>query len=390
MTVPFGQMDLNALLAALKSFNPERLSVAREAAGLDIKELAERIGASPSAVSQLESGRTKEPKAETLLRLSLALGVPPAFFGAARVPKLAADSCHFRKKRSTSKREQRNVLARGRLVREIVGYLEELIDFPQVSLQHLQRSVSSRSEIEALALTVRDAWNLGQGPIANMVALAEWHGVIPVEVEGHSQDLDAFSTWADGRPMVFLAIEKASATRRRYDIAHELGHLLMHGHCVAGDKALEREADAFGGAFLLPRTPFLAECPVRLSWPKLREMKQRWGVSMLAIIRRAFDLGVFSEATYRRAHVQYARFGWRTQGEPDEPLLERPTLIARCVAQLDTAGQSVSVTAAQLNHGTRLFESLISPVGAVEVGRSEDRTPPNANELFQRERLGSL
>ena len=90
-------------------------------------------------------------------------------------------------------------------------------------------------------------------------------------------------------------------------------------------------------------------------------MKQRWGVSLLAIIRRAYDLGVFSEATYRRAHVQYARHGWRTGGEPEEPGMERPTLIARCIAQLDAAGQSRTVTAAKLKHGLRLFESLISP-----------------------------
>lgn len=389
MTVPFGQPDLDALLAALKSFNPERLSVAREAAGLDIKDLAERIGTSPSALSQLESGKTKEPKAETLLRLSLALGVPPTFFGGPRVPVLTAESCHFRKRRSTSKREQRNVLARGRLVREIVGYLEELIDFPQVTLADLQRSVRSTEEIERLALTVRDVWNLGQGPIANMVALVEWHGVIPVEVKGHSQDLDAFSTWADGRPMIFLAIDKASASRRRYDIAHELGHLLMHGDCIAGDKLLEREADAFGGAFLLPKVPFLAECPPRLSWPKLREMKQRWGVSLLAIVRRAYDLGVFSEATYRRAHVQYARFGWRIEGEPDEPLLERPTLIARCVEQLEAAGQPVSVTATQVNHGLRLFDSLIRPTASAEVEIPEQGNGPDSIPFVQKERMGS-
>ena len=121
--------------------------------------------------------------------------------------------------------------------------------------------MTSTEEIEKLALSVRDEWNLGLGPIENMVALVEWHGVIPVEVEGHSNDLDAFSTWADGRPLIFLSIDKASASRRRYDVAHELGHLLMHGECLAGDKVIEREADAFAGAFLLPKYR---------SWPNVR------------------------------------------------------------------------------------------------------------------------
>lgn len=373
MTIPFSETDLNSLLAAIKSFNPERLSVAREAAGLEIKELAERVGTTPSAISQLENGKTKEPKAETLLRLSLALGVPPVFFGKGLLPVLSAEYCHFRKKRSASKREQKNVLARGRLIREIVQYLEEIIDFPPVMLSHLQRTVASEEEIENLALLVRDEWNLGLGPIGNMVALLEWHGVIPVEVEGHSKNLDAFSTWADGRPMIFLSVDKAAASRRRYDVAHELGHLLMHGECVAGDKVLEKEADFFAGAFLLPRVPFLAECPTRLSWPKLREMKQRWGVSLLAIIRRAYSLGVFSEATYRRAHVQYVQFGWRSEGEPHEPPLERPTLIERCIEQLAVAGQPPGATATKLTHGARLFESLVAPFPSLQNKHSGEK-----------------
>jgi Zn-dependent peptidase ImmA (M78 family)/transcriptional regulator with XRE-family HTH domain len=350
------------VLSTLKSFNRHRLSVARDAAGLDIKGLAERVGTTPSAISQLESGKVKEPKLETLLRMSFALGVPPAFFGAGPLPSLEPDRCHFRKRRSATKREQRNVLSRGRLVLEIVNYLEEIIDFPAVGFHRLKRPVHSLEDIETLTLAVRDEWNLGLGPIENMVGLVEWHGVIPVEVEGHSDELDAFSTWAEDRPLIFLSVEKASATRRRFNVAHELGHLLMHGECKPGDKTLEREADYFAASLLLPRAPFLSECPDRLNWSRLRELKTRWGVSLLAIVRRAFDLGVFSEATYRRAHVQYARMGWQNVGEPDEPSLEVPSLIARCIDQLDSVGQSRATTASRLRYGSRMFESLISPV----------------------------
>ena len=116
--------------------------------------------------------------------------------------------------------------------------------------------------------------------------------------------------------------------------ARELGYLLMRADCKVGDKALEREADSFASAFLLPRVPFLAEGPARLSWPRLRDMKRRWGVSLLALVRRAYDLGVYSEATYRRAHVEYAQQGWRADGEPDEPPMELPSLVTRAVEQL--------------------------------------------------------
>jgi Zn-dependent peptidase ImmA (M78 family)/transcriptional regulator with XRE-family HTH domain len=362
VTIPFDQSEFDLLFTALESFNAERLTVAREAAGFDVKTLAERVGTTPSAISQIENRKSK-PKPRTLLKISLALGVPPRFFGGGPLPLLEAERCHFRKKRSATMREQKRVLGRGKLVLEIVRYLEDMIDFPKVTFHDLQRTIYSPDDIEELALTVRDKWNLGLGPIDNMVGLVEWHGVIPVEIEGHSDDLDAFSTWADDRPLIFLSVDKACASRRRWDVAHELGHLLAHRQCIAGDKTLERQADSFAGAFLMPREPFLVECPHRLSWPKLRELKQRWGVSLLALIRRAHDLGRFSEATYRRAHVQYSQFGWNKYGEPDEPAMEHPTLITRSIDQLDQAGQPRRVTEAQLGHGA-MFESLIAPWAA--------------------------
>ena len=354
--------DLDALTATIKSFTPARLTLAREAASLDVKELAERVGATPSAISQLEHGNTR-PKTETLLRLSLALGVPPEFFGAGEPPELPAEQCHFRRRRGATKREQRYVLARGRIVREVVRYLEEYVEFPADAITPLQRSATTAAEAEALAQHVREAWELGLGPIPDVVGLLEVHGVIPVEVRGHAQLLDAFSVWVEGRPMVFLSTDKNVASRRRFDASHELAHLLAHKGCEVGDPGLEEIADRFASAFLLPETPFRAECPSRLSWPALRELKRRWGVSLQALVRRAYDLGIYSEATYRRAFVQWGQHGWRDIGEPDEPVMEHPTLIQNVIAQLAAAGHPPSAVASELRYGERLFGEAVWPGG---------------------------
>lgn len=362
MSVFLSSTELGALAAAIKAFTPARLTLAREAAGLEVKELAERVGTTPSAISQLEHGNTR-PKPETLLRLVLALAVPPEFFGAGEPPALPAEQCHFRRRRGATKREQRRVLARGRIVREVVRYLEEYVEFPADGITPLARAATTRDEAEALAQAIRDAWELGLGPIPDVVGLLEVHGVIPVEVRGHSDQLDAFSVWVEGRPMVFLSTDKNVASRRRFDAAHELLHLIAHRECEVGDPALEEVANAFASAFLLPEAPFRAECPTRLSWPALRDLKRRWGVSLLALVRRAYDLGIYSEATYRRAHVQWAQHGWREMGEPDEPAMERPTLVQNVIAQLAGAGHPPSLIAAALGHGQRLFEEAVWPNG---------------------------
>jgi Predicted Zn peptidase len=359
MTTSITQADLDVIVGVTRAFVPERLTLAREAANLEVKELAERVGTTPSAISQLENGKNK-PKAETLLRISFALGVPPSFFALAVPLDLLPEKCHFRHRRGATKREQRYVLACGRLVHEVVDYLETLLNFPEESLSSLRREVTSRDDIEMLAQDVRDCWGIGKAPIGNLISLLEVHGVIPVEVRGHSEQLDAFSTWAGDRPMIFLFTDKQSASRRRFDAAHELGHLLMHGDRCVGDTVLEDEADYFASCFLLPASQFLAGCPPRLSWPALRTLKQRWGMSLLALVRKGFDLGIYSEATYRRAHVQYAAFGWRKSGEPDEPQLETPSLLPQAMDQLAAAGQPKSVTAARIGHGA-LLDQLVWP-----------------------------
>ena len=349
-----GDRETEALLGR---FNPARLVLAREARGLRKNELAERVELTPSAVSQIEMGKIR-PSAETLLRLALALRVRPAFFAAETAAAITAEQCHFRRLRSATQGEQRRVRAAGALILEVVGHLERLVEIPAETITPLSAQVDDAEGVEPLAERVRDAWGLGRGPVSDVVALLERHGVLPVEVEGHSERLDAFSTWAGSRPLVFLSTGKESASRRRFDAAHELGHLLMHVDVSPGDPALERQADAFASAFLLPRATFGAECPPRLSWPHLQELKRRWKVSLAAMVRRAYDLGIYSEATYRRAYMQLNQRGWR-ENEPAEPRMERPRLLREVIALLEEAGHPRESVAATVHLHVPDFERLL-------------------------------
>lgn len=351
--------DLERIIAATQDFERQRLTLAREMAGLDIKELAERIEMTSSAVSQFEKGHTR-PRAETVIRLALALGVPPEYFAGDPMPPIRIDGCHFRSLRSATMKERRRVLAHGTVLKGVVDHLRTMVNFPEEQLSQLEERLSAVENAEELSTAVRDAWNLGYGPISDMVGLLEAKGILPVEVPGHSGRLDAFSAWVDDQPVVFLTPDKSSGSRRRFDAAHELLHLLKHRDVEPGNAQAEKEADAFASAFLLPQVPFVAECPRRLTWGRLREMKKRWGVSLAAIVRRAFDLGIYSEATYRRAYVYLNKSGWRTQ-EPDEPPMEHPTLVQRAVGLLREAGYPLTRLAEDLSLGEGMLEALLMP-----------------------------
>ncbi len=142
--------------------------------------------------------------------------------------------------------------------------------------------------------------------------------------------------------------------------------MLLHRGRDPGSQELETDADAFAGALLLPRGPFLAECPRRLDWDRLRVLTRRWGVSVAAIVRRAFDLGIFTEATYRRAYSVLHQLGWRTR-EPDEPMMERPELLQRAVEMLNTVGHSLRRIASDLELGEMTLTALLWPTDGEQI-----------------------
>ena len=53
-------------------------------------------------------------------------------------------------------------------------------------------------------------------------------------------------------PVVVLGTDKNDRARSRFDGAHELGHLVVHGDQIWGVKEVEHQAHAFAAAFLMP------------------------------------------------------------------------------------------------------------------------------------------
>jgi Zn-dependent peptidase ImmA (M78 family) len=138
--------------------------------------------------------------------------------------------------------------------------------------------------------------------------------------------------------VVVLNTDKGSRSRTRYDMAHELGHLVMHGGLPAGVPEHEDDANSFASSFLLPRIGFLREFPQqsRLDWEAVFRLKVRWKASAAAIVRRAFDLGRINALDYRRAWKHYMYKHWH-QGEPKEEEIpeEPPELVLNALKVLE-------------------------------------------------------
>jgi Zn-dependent peptidase ImmA (M78 family)/transcriptional regulator with XRE-family HTH domain len=333
-----GSSDFNL---AARRFVSERLTIARELRLLSKADLAVRIGKTPSAISQFESGRLR-PDGATLSELCLALDVPAGFFLIeSRTSGMAVDQCHFRSLRSASQRDRRCLLARGSLLCELTSELEEIFDLPKEVLPRLDREISSDIDIEVTAGEIRRHWGLGLGPIPNVVWLLENKGVIVSYIPSDCQQVDAFSGWSRARevtrPFVFLTSIKGAVCRSRFDACHELGHLVMHADAQPGNPELERQANHFASSFLLPRESFAREAPTWLNWDLIWELKRRWRVSARSILFRSHKLGLLSEASYRRGFIHLNQTCGNN--EPFEPDWETPVVLTNAVRALLDDGE---------------------------------------------------
>jgi Zn-dependent peptidase ImmA (M78 family)/transcriptional regulator with XRE-family HTH domain len=319
------------------TFRGERLRLARLFRGLSLEELGGLVAATRQYLHQLETAG-RAPTAEMADALAAALDVAPAFFARPILGAVAPEHCHFRKQATTPQSVVQQVLARGTLLDEVVSAVSAEVELPPVDFPQIP--VADLRGAEAAAEACRDHWGLGRaGPIQSMTRVVEAAGAVVTHFPGLSERVDALSMHRP-RPIVVRSSAKDSVVRLRFDLAHECGHLVMHQGVETGDRETEGQAHRFASAFLLPAHAFAAEFPRRLhnlDWPGLFAIKRRWGVSVRAIARRAYDLGLIDAAQYRTANVHLARTGQAKgeAGDNDWSWQEEPELLGAALAALE-------------------------------------------------------
>jgi Zn-dependent peptidase ImmA (M78 family)/DNA-binding XRE family transcriptional regulator len=341
-------------------FQPGRLGQARLARGRKMVDLAAMVGVTPAAIGQYEAGHIK-PSAEVLGRLAVALRFPVSFFEAGRpMGSMSPDRAHFRRLRSVTTSARNRQIARVALLEELVARVEQDVELPAVDIPALDLEAGDRAEIEGLAALVRARWGLGQGPLVNVIALLESKGCVVVRLVTESEGIDAYSRWSGPRPVIVLTLDKNDAARSNFDAAHELGHLAMHHDPQPGSRLAEEQAQMFAAAFLMPAEAIRPELPTRFDLPEFVALKQRWRVSIQALLYRARILGTVSEAAYKRAMMKISMWGWRT-GEPNSISdVEEPYVLAAAIALLrEDRGLDAAAIAEEMSIPTDLMEAFV-------------------------------
>jgi Zn-dependent peptidase ImmA (M78 family)/DNA-binding XRE family transcriptional regulator len=338
-------------------FNGSNLRLARLYNELSLEQVAERVDKTRQYIQRLETG-IAVPTHELTNELAAVLKVEPAFFEDGERSPLNEEIVHFRKRSSTRVVTKLATLAKAELYRRLIEVFEENLNLPPVKFEQIE--AHTQDEIERAAEKCRLSWGLGYGPIDNMTRLAEKMGAFVTSFDSVCDEVDALSVPLE-RPFIVRNTAKKSPCRQRFDIAHEVGHLVLHSGISTGDRVTESEANRFASALLLPRSAMAKYFPHpiggRIDWQGLSNFKLTWKVSKAAIIYRAHQLSLLSDTQYKTAFFGLKRKGEAIE-EREDYLIEheRPELFHKAMRVLLN---DMSIDASELAHRLKITVPML-------------------------------
>jgi Zn-dependent peptidase ImmA (M78 family)/DNA-binding XRE family transcriptional regulator len=323
----------------VQGFQKDRLSQILAARRLTQVQLALMVDVSPATISKWRAG-TQAPERDALERLARLVNVTPEWFTRAPGAKLSLPL--FRSNASAHVAARAMLEARLEWVQDVAAALMEYVDYPDVNLpsrDYTDPEEITNEDIEKAASECRDLWRLGRSAIQDLALAVEGAGVIVVREETGIAQIEGLSAWSEAleRPLILLSADKNNGYRSRFDLAHEVGHLILHRHIQrttdnARHKMMEAQAHRFAGAFLLPAETFASEVHVPPTLDDLLLLKRRWGVSAAAIIMRLKALELLDEdgalMLFKR---RSARWGAKSEPGDEDRRPEQPRLLRRTI-----------------------------------------------------------
>lgn len=337
----------------VQSFRGARLKEARLARGFYMNSLADLIGVSKTAISRYEEDIDK-PQEARLEALAKHLNFPVEFFTKPE-SQPHFDIVFWRSRAAETKYARQMTEQRMTWLCEIFELLEREVDFPVCEMPPLNIPQDFRlltgAHIESAAEQLRRQWRLWDLPIPDVALALENVGipVVMMDLESEKQDGFCFRSPTLDRVFVGINTHNISPVRARFDAAHELGHAVLHRNVTAQQsrdptlfKVIEQQAHRFAASFIFPQKAFVAEVR-QPSLDYFSSLKKRWGLSIGAMIYRAFDLGMIDEEERGALYRNMGRRGWRgVRAEPfDKPgemPLERPRMLRRAVEVITAEG----------------------------------------------------
>lgn len=280
----------------MKELFAQRLKNARIMAGLSMDALASMVGVSKEAIRKYEHA-VAQPNSSNLIKLSKALEVNIDYFF--RSSNVELHNVEFRKKAKLGKTKTNQIKQR------IIDCLERYIELERIfNIQYELKNpvghfnIHSGDDAELAADIVRNEWKLGTNPIKSIIETFEDHHIKVIEVN-EPDEFDGLSTLVDDKIPVIVVNQNYTIERKRFTLIHELGHLLLNIPKEVSKKVKEKYCDRFAASFLIPKVSLVMELGERrskLSINELSELQKEWGISIRALVIRAYDVNIINKS----------------------------------------------------------------------------------------------
>lgn len=320
-------------------FFGEKLQSLRELNGLSRKELADKLNVSEQAIWQYENEYTV-PKFEIANELKRLFNVKAQFFYTEPFTKSISnvESIAYRSEDREARKKTKMETTYLDFISYFLDNFESKLNLPISTIKQLRdesirffnlsnNENSEISQLEFIADNARQKLDIQSNE--ELLYKLELSGIYILE-KNMGATIDAYSTWTnEERPFIILGNRKKSAVRRNFDLAHELGHLLLHYKIDMDSltkdehKKIEKEANDFASFFLLPREQFLNDFSLitKKSNPEsYLDMKMKYMVSIGALEYRAYKMNLLTFEENRYFYATMNRKSYRKNEPLDEDI----------------------------------------------------------------------
>lgn len=321
----------------------QRIKQARLAAGLSLDQTVSVLAKAGTSLTKAALSKYERevstPKASLLQVLGKAFNVAPDFFLREHEAKIAWFA-YRRRSRLGVKEQQRIQAVAEERVDDFLRLRSALNMEPPKSFAD-GIPVMTAEQAENAAMQLRTIWGLGDIPIESLIETLEDCDCIIVDLPDQKDTFDGLAGIANQTYPVVVSRQDVSADRKRFTIAHELGHLVMDTGDVQTAREEERLADRFAASFLVPSKVAYRELGrkrSRLSFEELALLKQKHGLSIQAWLYRARDLGIIEEGHFNTLFVNLSAAGMRKCEPGEYKGQERPAKFALMVRRALSEG----------------------------------------------------
>ena len=279
------------------------IRIARESRGLSQSDLSKLIGVTQATLSRFEKGGI-EVTPDAVAKIAQALNYPTSLFER-DIRRGGESSLFFRKRASMTVKNLSVLESKISILSKSIDEMMESIDIPELRIPAVEPSGDNTPQ--EIAYKIRTY----------------------LDLDGMDK-FDGLTMFTTNQAPVIWINRNTPNDRKRFNLAHELGHLVMHLRSEDLEKSEDQkeiEANQFAGEFLMPASQ-CKEDFFNLKYKDLGMKKYYWKVSKAAIICRAKELNCIPEETARYLYVTLGRNGERKKETVQVPI-DSPKIVRK-------------------------------------------------------------